>query len=233
MDTFCTGMHLSENLTLFVWALRDLDVRTWGKHEFLPTGYLISRNRFCPITGYFLRNFLEISEFSPCPSHHVKYSFRTPSRTLTYYVLTTTRLWTRNFRATLGLSRAYRNFSINFRESLTHTKWRGGLHRRSLRLRIRAAAPLAPRSPAWPARSDKVLRWTPCPLSHQSSHIRFSANMQCCARAVNKSCLTCSLAHRQLSLRRQSLAVQTEKCLAQAPPPREARRHLSAQPSMQ
>ena len=83
MDTFCTGMHLSENLTLFVWALRDLDVRTWGKHEFLPTGYLISRNRFCPITGYFLRNFLEISEFSPCPSRHVKYSFRTPSRTLT------------------------------------------------------------------------------------------------------------------------------------------------------
>ena len=55
----------------------------WGKHEFLPTGYLISRNRFCPITGYFLRNFLEISEFSPCPSRHVKYSFRTPSRTLT------------------------------------------------------------------------------------------------------------------------------------------------------
>ena len=108
----------------------------WGKHEFLPTGYLISRNRFCPITGYFLRNFLEISEFSPCPSHHVKYSFRTPSRTLTYYVLLlSTRLWTRNFRATLGLSRAYRNFratfglsrayrnfSINFRESLTHTK---------------------------------------------------------------------------------------------------------------
>ena len=49
----------------------------------------------------------------------------------THLLCTTTRLWTRNFRATLGLSRAYRNFRATFGLSRAYCNFSNKLSRKS------------------------------------------------------------------------------------------------------